>query len=732
MPPLPPTLVFAQAGFWMLGWLSAAAAPLLIHLWSRQKYRQMSWAAMEYLLAAVRRSRRRTRIEQWILLAIRTLIILLVVLAVLESLWEHGGLTPSATGRTHRVLVVDGSYSMAYKPKDETRFDRARQLARQIVQQSRQGDAFTLILMSSPPRVVIGKPALQPSDVLEEIDNLRIAHTTADLPATVEKIHQVLRQAGREDPGLARHEVYFLTDLGRVGWMPKLSAAAAAGFRKRSKELAESAALVVIDLGQADAENVALTGLQSLQPMVTVARDVVLQATLKNFGRQPITGQSVELWVDGRHLERQQVDLVPGKEASVAFSCRFETPGDHLVEIRAGGDLLDVDNHRWMAIPVRQSIRVLCINGRPSGEPFGRATDFLLYALSPQAGREERPLIHPEVVAESELLERDLGDYDCVFLCEVAQFTASEARVLDSYLNGGGNLVFFLGERVLADRYNRELGGRAGGVRVLPALLVPGETEPQESLDPLGYRHPIVRAFQGRQRAGLLTTPVLKYFKLEIPPDSNANVVLAMANGDPLIVEETIRRGRVVLVATSADVSWTAMPLGPSYVPVVQEMLAWCVGGQLQGRNVAVGQPLDISLSGPATDVPLRVQGPGGSSREVRLQGDGSFSTFSYGDTTTSGIYAARFGPPVSRTQNFAVNVDTVESDLRQVSQEELRKRVWPGVAFDHHIEWRNLQRPVTAAIARPSPLDLEMLYVVLGLLFLETLLAWRFGHQTT
>ena len=39
----------------MLGWLAAAAAPILIHLWSRRKYREMSWAAMEYLVAAAKR-----------------------------------------------------------------------------------------------------------------------------------------------------------------------------------------------------------------------------------------------------------------------------------------------------------------------------------------------------------------------------------------------------------------------------------------------------------------------------------------------------------------------------------------------------------------------------------------------------------------------------------------------------------------------------------------------------
>ena len=66
---MPPTLpIFAVdllAAPGLFPWLGAAVVPLLIHLWSRRRYREMSWAAMEYLLAAIRRSRRRLQIEQW-------------------------------------------------------------------------------------------------------------------------------------------------------------------------------------------------------------------------------------------------------------------------------------------------------------------------------------------------------------------------------------------------------------------------------------------------------------------------------------------------------------------------------------------------------------------------------------------------------------------------------------------------------------------------------------------
>ncbi len=157
---LPPAFTFSS--LLPYGWLLAAAAPILIHLWSRRNYREMPWAAMEYLLAALHRQTRRLQLEQWLLLAIRTLLIVLLVLAVLQPpLLEHAGLALGTGGQTHRVLVIDGSYSMAYRSGDKSLFDRAKELAARIIKDSPQGDAFTLVLMAAPPRVVVGTPAFE-------------------------------------------------------------------------------------------------------------------------------------------------------------------------------------------------------------------------------------------------------------------------------------------------------------------------------------------------------------------------------------------------------------------------------------------------------------------------------------------------------------------------------------------------------------------------------------------
>ena len=65
--------------FW--GGIGLVSIPIIIHLLNRRRFRRLEWAAMEFLLDALRRNRRRIRIEQWILLLLRIAAVLLIVIA---------------------------------------------------------------------------------------------------------------------------------------------------------------------------------------------------------------------------------------------------------------------------------------------------------------------------------------------------------------------------------------------------------------------------------------------------------------------------------------------------------------------------------------------------------------------------------------------------------------------------------------------------------------------------
>ncbi len=721
---MPPLFAFWQLGSAaMLLWAIAAAVPILIHLWSRHRYQQLPWGAMQFLLAAMRKNARRIQLTQWLLLALRTLILLLFALALANPLLSllSPALGAGGGGRTLYVLVVDGSYSMDYRRDGVPRFDEAKEAARRLVDDGQQGDGYALILMGQPPRVVISDPAFDPDDVAQELASLEMPHAGASLPATLAEIEATLILARDKHPRLVQRRVIFFTDLGRTTWQD----ASTADVKQRLARLADmpGTSLALVDLGQPQEQNLAVTRLEMAQPLATLAAESVFQAEIQSLADQELPRQSVELLIDGVRVAEQQVDVPPRGRASVSFPYQFETAAEHVAQVRLADDKLPLDNQRWLSVPVREAIAVLCIYGRP-GE-----TRHIALALSPQ--RTDRPRVKVTEAGESAILESDLAQYDCVVLGNIGRFSRDEASVLAGYLHGGGGLMVFLGDQVQSDNYNQELGGERLEQRILPARLLGLAEEAKYGFDPLDYRHPIVTPFRGFDKSGLLTTPIWKYVRLT--PSEQASVALDFSGGDPALVEERIGRGVSLLFASAASpqsvdrttdppTPWTALASWPSFPPLIQEMLLSAVSRREEGRNVRVGEELLGLLPGGTSEAAVQLAGPRGIDQRLPLTSSGGESVWSFNATTVSGIYEARLGAAAASGQKFAVNVDARESDLERVPADALPSQI--SLSLDAASGGSSL-----AASAPGSAYFRLLLLAVLGLLGWESLVAWWIGR---
>src|SRR5919107_1296396 len=68
---------FVTPAFFVTG-LLLVSIPILIHILNRRRFKLVTWAAMEYLLRAMRKNRRRLKFEQMLLLVTRCLVLALL------------------------------------------------------------------------------------------------------------------------------------------------------------------------------------------------------------------------------------------------------------------------------------------------------------------------------------------------------------------------------------------------------------------------------------------------------------------------------------------------------------------------------------------------------------------------------------------------------------------------------------------------------------------------------
>ena len=761
-PPLPPplTLAFGFDSPALLWGLALGAAPIIIHFLNKRKFRETNWAAMRFLLEAVRKNSRRLRIEQFVLLAVRTLILLLVCLALAEPLIEELGAFFRPRQPAHKIIVIDASVSMGLLSLEESLFDRAKEAGRAIVEQAHQGDVFNLVRLSNiPPAVIVPEPAYEPSRVVDEISQMQLPDGSAALLACLEKVEDLLKL----EPEVPHKEVYVISDFQRTTWTAG-STAEGARIKALLKKIDETGSLVLIDVGQNDTANVAVTAFESLDAFVTTARPARFKATLRNFGPDRVTGRLLELRVDDKLVEQRAVDLNAGGEAVENFSIPLAYAGERRVMVRLQNDALPVDDQRWLAIPVKDRIRCLCVNGGNSGRLPGKATDYLELALAPavaaslrtgsslqgagslgagslSTGGADRSQIEPTVIGDGELQGFDLSTYDCVFFCNVRMFTEREAEQIETFLKGGGGAVWCLGDQVSAENYDQVLYRQ--GMGPLPAKLGDrrGDAERRDdafAFDPGDFSHPLLSAFQGNPDAGLETTLSYVYVQATLPraidstrgqrSQNASHVALAFDSGDPAIVERAFGRGHSLLITTSVDERWGTWPLWPSFVPLIHEIVQYSVAGRWGDRQRLVGESLSEIFPVTAADVDTSIVRPDGQTSSARVVRDETFSQFAFDKTSESGIYEVTFAHPVSRAELFAVNVDPRESNLAKYVHEELAEELLTGLEFSYLTNWPGEESaPEGSSSAQHGGLARWILYAILYLMFVEQMLAWDF-----
>jgi uncharacterized membrane protein len=616
--PLTP-LAFLFTTWWSALAVAGAAAsiPIIIHLLNRRRFRVVVWAAMRFLLMAQKQNTRRMRLEQLILLAVRTLLVLLVVLAMAsvmpwaEAVWayfwpEGGGRIAVRGGRTHKVLVLDGSLSMALRQKGDTQtaFDRARDRAVEIVKSSPAGDSFSVLLMTgNAPRRLAAKPSPKKDAVVRQLEQLnRHPHGNADVGTTLLTVEKILGEsAGR----FQRTEVYFLSDMQRTTWLPGLArdltadgSSARPGNRGRGDTAAETNPLsrlqdralkVFVDVGRDGVDNLAVTDLHIDAPFITTGATVHVTAAVKNYGTRDRRNVRIELIVAkagatprGQPFSRRRAhpakvqlfDLERGLEGHLVFGYRFKEPGEYAVQVRLGPDDLTVDNTRTVVVTVKKFVRVLLVNGKTARDPFEGGAEYLRKALNPvfdgPVTGEMRLLsrVQPRVVKEADfadLNETDLDPYDCIFLCDVDRPDPTGVRRLKYHLRRGGGVVFCAGPQMAAhlDRYNRLL--YEGGKGILPARLVAVQASPADhyfgfDLSKASFQQPPLKEFDSEDgRLLLRTVRFRQYVRASIPPRLTASPVLTF---QPKVGTADKRLDRRLPIGDPAILLW--QPLLPT------------------------------------------------------------------------------------------------------------------------------------------------------------------------
>ena len=449
----------------LLGGLAAFSLPLIIHILNKRRFKQVQWGAMHLLAPVVRKNNQRLRIEQWLLLLIRIAIPVILALClarpVLTSVRKY-----SEDAKTSTVFLLDDSFSMQDGTPARSNFARAREEIGMALDGMRDGSDSSVILFGGQPEGVLDEPTSSGDKLASRLKLERSAANPASVSGGL-----LAAAAELEKMEHAARDLVVVSDFQASDWGDSKAPARQSALEqlRRLKILPN---VTLYQMGDGLRENASIDSVEVSSLILGVGQRVTLRANLKNHGKTSYPDLVVVFKVDGVEQRSSEVTLAPGQDSQVLFSHTFEEAGSHYVEITTAADSLKADNTFVKSLEVWDEVPVLVVDGDPSEDPLDGEAAFLELALQPfgAAGGQLTDLITSQVVNRWGLNEQNLKEKRVVILANVEQLDGNQLRRLTKFVEAGGGLIIFPGDKVKLDWYQRELF--AGGKGLMPQELI--------------------------------------------------------------------------------------------------------------------------------------------------------------------------------------------------------------------------------------------------------------------
>lgn len=450
------------------GGMCLIAAPILIHLINRMKYRRVRFAAMEFLLQSQQRNQRRLLIEQLLLLLLRILIVLGLVLLISRLILDPAQMSIFRGAQSHHVVLIDDSLSMRDRWAETNGFAEAVKVVNQLVTRGAQQpntQKLTLIRLSQPEQPFLTERSVNEDFVTELTSKLdpqsfKCTHQALDLAAGLRAVKKLLA----EERGTIQH-LHVISDFRDHDWRDQKAIASAV------EEL--TAGSVSVNLVRAVPEahpNLGVTELTGETQVAAVDVPLRMQVSVKNFGVQVASDVRLSIFDNNEKLPSSVVfeKIDPSQEATHDFEVRFASPSTHKLRVSLDADALLEDNSRSIAVDVPVSVPVLIIDGDSSGEDAAYIADAI--AADPKATGYGATIENVEY-----LRRRPLDGFSCIYLLNVPELPADSIDAVERFVAAGGGLVWYVGDAVRPAHYNDALYRKGEGLFPVPLNAAPKE-----------------------------------------------------------------------------------------------------------------------------------------------------------------------------------------------------------------------------------------------------------------
>ena len=650
-----------------------AAVPIIIHLLHRQRVKIEEFPSLEFVRKMLRRKTKRFRIKQLLLLIIRTLIVLFIALALARPTLMSGS---AARGHlpTTAVIVLDNSFSMGRREANRLLFDVAKEKTLELLDYFDKNDDVYILAGAAGGRALSEVGTGDIARLKRLVSEAELTYAATDLAAPLRRAATIVTESSNPN-----REIYLVSDMQRAGWHDVVDKIDAAG---------SGARLLVVDLGE-DIANSCVRDLSFRIPSGT--DDLYMDVTFGRSGGGSVQGRVAEVFLKETLLERTVFSPGEGSDERE----RFRLPpasGLQWGDVRLAPDKLEADDTRFFALMARtRNVGIM-------GDAY-----YVRTALSPEGGG----LFRPTEIEEGGLSDDVLAGIDILVLSNVVRLLPMETEAVSRFVEGGGSLLMFLGNRVDTGAYNRNLLPVLGDAAI--EGLYGGEGG-YYAIERFEREHPVFAKFTSDENP---FEDIRFYSFMKVNPGSG-NAVARFTDGSAAVAQLA---ERVMLFTFPADDSWTDFPLAAQFLPLIHEACLFLSSSMGFGENYTVGEDVVVRVARHEGEAAL--DGPTGTSFVFpQLVGHGH--GYRIDPPSAPGVYFLKSADETLSV--FAVNVDAGESDLGKLSDAEMGSDI-EGLDISRIRGAEDIGESISV-LRRGRELSHTFIWLALILLLAETVIA--------
>ncbi|NNE92516.1 MAG: VWA domain-containing protein [Verrucomicrobiales bacterium] len=618
---------------------AALAVPILLHLRRRPPKEHMEFSSLMFLEKSPELLTRRTKIERWILLALRCLALLLLALIFCRPYFKSATFLDEIGAGKRVSILIDQSASM----QREDLWKKAVDLAQEEIAKTGAEDSVSLAVFGEDLETVL------PTDITE----------TWSGSARREEITTLLADA---KPGWAG------TDLGSA--LAEIADETSAQSSEDAKAFRAREIVVISDF-QDGAERDVLQ--QYAWPEDVRVRclavgpkkagnltaNLVAAAVSANPDEAAATARRVRIsnspdsenekyqlsWVgetDGKVVEGV---LPPGASRVVPVPPRQSETKDAVLQI--SGDAHDFDNRVYVARTQPRLIRILFVGEDPRRNDVGSPFFYLARAMN------RTKAIDPTVdAAKFEGLQAaELKQSNVLVISAGEETPDAAAKAIGKFAEDGGMVIVIADPGAKAETLSAITG-------VADLKIAEADVKNYAMLSGLDFDHPVLAPFAKAKVRDFTKIHTWKHRSLTLPESENESVkpIANFDSGDPAWIEFSRGKGRVFTFLSGWEPEESQLALSSKFVPLLYAMLAQAGYSATEAKPLYVGDSINLAGIRDAKAVKL----PDGSSVQV----NNGATVFS--DTTQPGFYTVETAT-VGEERVFAVNLAPAESRIEPV-----------------------------------------------------------------